>query len=159
MTADFRLSESPATLTERVTSASGALSAATVLLHHAMGDHVGLTHTEHRAVRIIDEFGTLTASELATRLQLAPGTVSKLLDRLERKGFAVRRRHPTDRRLVLIDGIPDRIVALRALLGKRADGLAEVCGRYTGPELETVLRFLTDAAQAHQDLAAGLAGR
>jgi len=49
---------------------------------------------------------------------------------------------------------PDRIRTLHALLRKRADGLAEVCGHYTEPELETVLRFLTHAAQAQQDLAA-----
>ncbi|GAA3569558.1 MarR family transcriptional regulator [Amycolatopsis ultiminotia] len=152
-------SAGPPSLTDRVMSAGRTLSAASVLLHQAMAGRSGLSPAEHRAVRLIDELGPLTAGELAVRSQLSTGTVTALVDRLEYKGFARRRRHPTDRRRVLIEGRADRIRPLRPLLGGWAEELARLCEGYAEPELETVLHFLTCAARAQEDLAAELTSR
>ena len=159
MTVGARLPQGPPTAAERVMCAGRALGTATVLLHHAVAEQVGLTRTEQRAVRLIDEFGPFTASELAVRSGLSAAAVTGLVDRLERKGLARRRPHPTDRRRVLVEATPNRIRPLLALLSGWADSLAGLCDRYTEPELETVLQFLTHAARTQQALARELTSR
>lgn len=72
-------------------------------------------------------------TELARRMYLHPSTVVGIVDRLEAKGFVVRGRDPSDRRLVLvtltIEGrrVADRVpkVAQDYLL----DGLGGLTGR------------------------------
>jgi len=49
--------------------------------------------------------GPLTAKEVAHRVQMGSGATTKLIDRLERKGFIKRSPHPTDRRSVVLESL------------------------------------------------------
>ena len=63
--------------------------------------HVGLSRSDYNALEALDEHGSLTPGELAPRLTLTSGSVTALVDRLERLGWASRDRHPEDRRKVI----------------------------------------------------------
>jgi DNA-binding MarR family transcriptional regulator len=69
----------------------------------AMATVLGVGVTEVSALGEIRQDGPLTPSELARRLGLTSPSVTSLLDRLEAAGGVVRRRHPADRRSVLIE--------------------------------------------------------
>lgn len=49
--------------------------------------------------------GPLTAKEVAHRVQMGSGATTKLIDRLESKGFIRRVPHPTDRRSVVLESL------------------------------------------------------
>lgn len=69
----------------------------------AMAAALGVGVTEVSALGEIRQDGPLTPSELARRLGLTSPSVTSLLDRLEAAGLVARRRHPADRRSVLVE--------------------------------------------------------
>jgi DNA-binding MarR family transcriptional regulator len=65
---------------------------------------VGLT--ELRALNRINSAGSLSPKQLAEALDLTTGTVTALLDRLERADLVTRAPHPRDRRMLQIELTP-----------------------------------------------------
>jgi DNA-binding MarR family transcriptional regulator len=68
----------------------------------ALCRHVGVSRTDYDALEILDEHGSLTPSELGKLLTLTSGSVTALIDRLEKHGWASRTRHSDDRRKIII---------------------------------------------------------
>jgi DNA-binding MarR family transcriptional regulator len=64
--------------------------------------HVGVSRSDYDALEALDEHGSLTPGELGTLLSLTSGSVTALIDRLERLGWASRNGHPEDRRKVVV---------------------------------------------------------
>lgn len=66
-----------------------------------------LSYAQVRAlVMLADEDDGVTAGQLARLAGLTPGTVTAMLDHLERKQIVVRRRGESDRRVVLVSLTP-----------------------------------------------------
>jgi DNA-binding MarR family transcriptional regulator len=111
----------------------------------------GLSATEEKALDLLDRFGPLTAGELAERSGLAPPSVTGLINRLERKGFARRVPNPGDRRSVLVEVDRERVYASMApLFEDWVDSLQELYAGYTDEQLELILHFLNEAARRQQ---------
>ena len=68
----------------------------------ALCRHVGVSRSDYDALEALDEHGSLTPGELGTLLSLTSGSVTALIDRLERLGWASRNGHPEDRRKVVV---------------------------------------------------------
>ena len=68
----------------------------------ALCRHVGVSRSDYDALEALDEHGSLTPGELGTLLTLTSGSVTALIDRLEKLGWASRNRHPDDRRKVVV---------------------------------------------------------
>ncbi|WP_328925151.1 MarR family transcriptional regulator [Streptomyces sp. NBC_00190] len=117
-------------------------SAATVVFHEAAAAKQGLSATETKTLDLLQRRGPLTAKELSQLSGLAPASVTGLVDRLERKGFVRRAEHPTDKRRVLVEALPERLDAIRPVFDDWAREVAELCAEFTTEELETVIRFL-----------------
>jgi DNA-binding MarR family transcriptional regulator len=64
--------------------------------------HVGVSRSDYDALEALDEHGSLTPGELGTLLSLTSGSVTALVDRLEKLGWASRNGHPQDRRKVVV---------------------------------------------------------
>jgi len=64
-------------------------------------DH-GLTGPQLVLLKAVGRIGEPTAGELARRVSLSQGTVTGVLDRLERRGLILRMRCEADRRRVLV---------------------------------------------------------
>jgi DNA-binding MarR family transcriptional regulator len=145
-------------LLERLNLAGRQLSAATVLFHTTLAELRGLSVTEEKAVDLLLRCGPLTHAALGEQTGLAPASVSDLIDRLERKGYARRTPHPQDRRRVLIEGQLDRIEEdLAPLFASWIQDLEELYRRYSRPELELLCDFMTRAAARQREAAARLA--
>jgi DNA-binding MarR family transcriptional regulator len=148
-----------ARLLEELVQAGRASSAATVMFHTAVAAIQGLSPSEEKALDLLLRFGPLTAGELARHTGLAPASVTGLVGRLERKGFARRVANPEDRRSVLVEADQERVMAsLAPLFADWARSLEELYAGYSDEQLETILHFLTEAARRQQEVTAKLTG-
>jgi DNA-binding MarR family transcriptional regulator len=146
-----------AELLEQLALAGRASSAATVMFHTAVAARQGLSASEEKALDLLERSGPLTAGELARRSGLAPASVTGLIDRLERKGFARRVPNPGDGRSVLVEVDSERVYATVApLFADWVGSLYELYAGYTDEQLEVILHFLTEAARRQQEATARL---
>lgn len=68
-----------------------------------VAEQAGLNQTDMMALYFINRSrGTATPKALAEQLGLTTGATAILINRLEKRGYAVRTQHPTDRRGVLL---------------------------------------------------------
>jgi DNA-binding MarR family transcriptional regulator len=146
-------------LIDRLMTAGRARSAATGRFHTTVAALQGLSATEEKALDLLDRFGPMTAGELAERSGLAPPSVTGLINRLERKGFARRVPNPGDRRSVLVEVDRERVFASMAPLFEEWVGsLHELYAGYTDEQLEVILHFLNEAARRQQEATTKLTG-
>ena len=134
-------------LTE-LSAASRALSTASVLLHTAVAEHLGLSGTDHKAADLIMRLGPMTAGELAEYSGLTSGAITGLVDRLEAAGWVKRERDPSDRRRVIITATNDPEITARAhsYFEKLDRSFRRATQSYTDDELELMLKFFRDSA-------------
>ena len=71
----------------------------------------GITHAQWAALFMLQRCRASTVAELARETQSDPGAMTRLLDRLEAKGFCRRQRSTDDRRVVRIELTPEGEVA------------------------------------------------
>jgi DNA-binding MarR family transcriptional regulator len=117
------------------------------MFHTALAAHQGLSASEEKTLDLLDRHGPLTAGDLGRHAGLAPASVTGLVDRLERKGFAHRLPDPQDGRRVLIAPDPARIARLAPLFTDFVRELEELFATFSTGELETILRFMQEAAR------------
>jgi len=114
----------------------------TVLFHHAVAVQLGLSPADHKYLYIILSTGGITAGQLAERTGLTSGSITSVIDRLEKAGFVERKRLGKDRRVVTI--VPIREKAKKAIdplfesMGKSVDDL---CSHYNDEELNVLAHF------------------
>ncbi|MEV6909526.1 MarR family transcriptional regulator [Amycolatopsis sp. NPDC051071] len=141
------MSSERAELVERILNGSRALSTETVMFHTAIADQSGLSAVESKVSDYLARFGPQTPKELSKLSGLAPASITALIDRLVDKGVVVRKPHPEDRRKVLIEIDGAKMAAAVPLWDHLVKSVREACEKYTDGELETVIRFLADAAE------------
>ena len=71
----------------------------------------GITHAQWAALFMLRSRRAATVAELARETQSDPGAMTRLLDRLEAKGFCRRERSTDDRRVVRVELTPEGMVA------------------------------------------------
>lgn len=73
---------------------------------HRIAQDAQVGITELRALSRIATAGTMSPKQLAESLDLTTGTVTALLDRMERADLVTRAAHPTDRRMLQLQITP-----------------------------------------------------
>ena len=111
------------------------LTLATQSYHRAVADELaphGITYRQSMVLGWLALEGTLSQTELASRMMIEPPTLVGILDRMERDGWISRHDCPTDRRKKLIRANPaaepvwDKIVTCAMGIRRRAtDGLSD----------------------------------
>jgi DNA-binding MarR family transcriptional regulator len=145
-------------LLDALAEAGRAHSDATVVFHAAVADRLGLNPTDHKVMSILERHGPLAAGEIAQRTGLATASVTALLDRLERRGFVVRRPDPTDRRRVIVEATAEGVARFAPYFAGRRDSLARLYAAYTVDELAVILDFLQRSSERLRDDVAHLTG-
>src|SRR6266496_1792355 len=119
-----------------------------IMLHHAVGEHMGLSATEHKAADILRRFGPMTAGELAAQTGLTTGAVTGLVDRLEKEGFVYREHDKHDRRRVIIKPVArGKFDEVQDLFGPLREQLGDVFLSYNKTEQAAIADFATRAAE------------
>ena len=129
---------------------SGADTAA-VLYHGRLAELSGLSPTEWKALDLIQRLGPVTAGVLARESGLAPASVTGLITRLERKGFARRLPNPADGRSVLVEFIPDRLAPRASVFDDFLRSLHDLYDEFSDEELRSIERFTTEAARRQHE--------
>ena len=83
------------------------LIAGVVLHNQVVAQRIGLGGSDSQFVSLLNVHGPLTAGRLAELSGLTTGTVTGVIDRLERAGYVRRHRDESDRRRVLVAPVPE----------------------------------------------------
>lgn len=103
-------------------------------------DEIDLTYTQYITMMVLWEQEEILVKELGARLFLDSGTLTPVLNALERKGLAIRRRSELDRRDVYVVITPDGM----ALRERAADIPARLgaCVPLSAEDAVTLYRIL-----------------
>jgi hypothetical protein len=100
---------------------------AAMVFHNSVAAKLGLNPTDHRCLEMLHSAG--------------------VIDRLERAGFVRREAHPTDRRKVVVQTIPERFQEVSRLFLPLAQGMAALCEQYSDAELKVIMDYMTRSAE------------
>ncbi|MFD8822058.1 MarR family winged helix-turn-helix transcriptional regulator [Streptomyces sp. NPDC059605] len=138
-------------LLARLGEAGRVHSNAAVMYHAAISTRMGLSSVEEKTLDLLQRSGALSAGELGEFTGLAPASVTGLVDRLERKGFARRVKDPQDGRRVNVEIDPGIEARFAPLFTPFAAHLAELYAEYSDAELAVILGFLDRSAHIQRE--------
>jgi DNA-binding MarR family transcriptional regulator len=91
--------------------------------------------------------GPLSPGRLAELSGLTTGTVTGVLDRLEKAGYVRRDRAPDDRRKVIVSRVEEKVMQdMGPLYAEQGQALRSLLSRYDEKELEVLADFVTRLA-------------
>jgi DNA-binding MarR family transcriptional regulator len=128
------------------------------LLNYRVGSQLELKDVDLDCFDIIDAYGPLSPSALARRAGLHPATMTGILDRLERGGWIVRERDPSDRRAVVIRARRERYAELMRLYAGMNRSMNKLLAGYSDSELELIADFLGRTVDAGRNATDELTG-
>jgi DNA-binding MarR family transcriptional regulator len=141
------LSDDRRRLFEELNRETRMSSSLTVLFSQAVAEHLGVHSTDVETLDLLHLIGPMTAGRLAEITGLSTGATTRLIDRMERAGFAHRLADPDDRRRVIVEWSAEsaaRIMPLFLPLGQR---MGELWDSYSDTDLTLVLDFLRKTNQ------------
>jgi len=127
------------------------------LLNHQVGARLKLRDVDFDCLNLLNQHGPLGPGALAKLAGLHPATMTGVLDRLERAGWATRDRDPADRRAVVVRSAPERGREIFELYAGMNGSMDEICADYTIEQLEIIEEFLRRTAAAGRDSTVRLA--
>jgi DNA-binding MarR family transcriptional regulator len=108
---------------------------------------LGLHRTDLRALHLL-EHGSVSTGHLATSLRVSTGTITALVDRLEREGFVRRAADPNDRRRVLVELEPATWQVFATIYRPCGEAVMRVADTLTADEAAVTVRTLQAVADA-----------
>ena len=112
------------------------------VLNHQVGTQAELKDVDLDCLDLISSRGPLSPSMLAKHAGLHPATMTGILDRLERRGWIVRDRDPSDRRAVVIGVLPDRNAEMFRLYSGMNSLMDTICADYDDAQIAVITDFL-----------------
>ena len=137
-------------LTSSIKQSLRALSIQLSLLNHRVSERLGLNDVDLDCLDLVSRFGPLSPSALAQRASLHPATMTGILDRLERGGWVIRERDPSDRRSVVVRALRARNAELMRLYGGMNSSMSDICASYSVADLAVLADFLRRTVEAGQ---------
>ncbi|MGF0241398.1 MarR family winged helix-turn-helix transcriptional regulator [Rhodococcus sp. IEGM1300] len=111
----------------------------------------GITSAQFKVLIIMAQYGVDTPAELCRHLSLDSGSMTRMLDRLEQKGFLARQRSEADRRQVQLVLTAEGQTLADLLPHIGADAMNELAGAITPQELQTLELILKKILMAAGD--------
>jgi DNA-binding MarR family transcriptional regulator len=113
-----------------------------VLFQQNMAQKIGVSHTDLKSAEILNETGPITAGELSKITGLSTGSVTALINRLEKSGYVKRERDQLDGRKVMIMPIPERQEQIKSHYQSLSIATKELCSAYNEQELILINQFV-----------------
>lgn len=127
------------------------LGSRTVLYQQNVAGALGLYNNDFLSVDILREKGPITAGELSKLTGLATGSVTALIDRLEKFGYVRRQNDPNDRRKVIIVPLYEQKEDVSNTYIPLHNEMVKLASSYTDAELELITLFLERAGKVLDD--------
>jgi len=109
----------------------------------------GLSHAALNAMAVVEGHGRpMTAGALGTSMHITTGTMTSVLDTLERRGYVKRLIDPGDRRRVLVDITVEAQAVLDKLLPEIVQATTAVLADFPIEELDSFLVTLARIREA-----------
>jgi len=137
-------------------TASRRIHGAIDAIDYAISERLGIHRNDLRVLNLL-EHGPLTPREIGERVGLTSGSVTALIDRLERAGFVERRPSERDRRSIEVGITQERYGEIAVLYRQCADSLMVKFGGQQEHQLKISATVLADFATAMEQVAATLA--
>ena len=126
----------------RLINAVRANQTADDMFDESVVDFLGVSRSDGRCLDIVDRLGRVTAGRLAAESGLTTGSVTALVDRMERAGYMTRTRDTEDRRKVWIE-VTDRTRELNAyLFGHLRVVMPPLFERFSLDQINAIIEFL-----------------
>lgn len=120
----------------------------TVLMSQEAADRVGINATDLNCLNVLSFNDTLTAGQLARAMGLTTASITAVIDRLEKVGYARRERDQRDRRRVVVHLAADAVVRdVRPVFRPMIGAWHRITAGYTDDELELIVKFQCRAAE------------
>lgn len=116
-----------------------------ILHQQAIVQSLGIPANDYISIDLLNEFGPLTAGELADKTGLSTGTITALIDRLEKIGYARREKDPNDRRRVIIVPTYEDKEEIKKAYQPLDMAMQELGQEYSEKELQIINQFLSQA--------------
>jgi len=137
--------DQPTDLQENFTLRMRGLGTRTVVYQQNVAASLGLYNNDYLSVDILHEKGPITAGELSKLTGLATGSVTALIDRLEKNGFVRRENDPNDRRKVIIVPLYENKEEVSNTYHPLHAAMLKLASSYKVEELELITQFLDKA--------------
>ncbi|MBT2617499.1 MULTISPECIES: MarR family winged helix-turn-helix transcriptional regulator [unclassified Bacillus (in: firmicutes)] len=141
MSSDNRLNSA---LLESLTRRLQRYGMRSVLFQQNMAQKIGVSHTDLKSAEILNETGPITAGELSKITGLSTGSVTALINRLEKSGYVKRERDQLDGRRVMIAPIPERQEQIKSHYQSLSMATKELCSAYNEQELILINQFVEE---------------
>ena len=125
---------------------------ATQIYDEAVGEVFQLGPKERHCLSFLRN-GPQTASAIARATRLTPAAVTSLIDRLEVRGFVVRRADPKDRRKVWVEIGEETVNLIRRAYLPLAEAGEKVFGGRSESELLVVAEVIREATAVQRNMA------
>ncbi|MEW2547545.1 MarR family transcriptional regulator [Streptomyces sp. NPDC047002] len=148
-----------AALVAEAAAVSRRCMASYALLAQAVADRLRLHPTDVQCLSLLGlETGSVTTGRIAELTGLTTGSATRLVDRLERAGYVVRRRDTEDRRRVLVAGVPERMRGFAAVWEESRGPWDELFQAYDEAELALLVRHMNRTVELNESRGARLRG-
>lgn len=125
-------------------------STQTVLLHESIAEKLELNLTDHKALDVLTNNLGITAGRLAELTGLTTGTVTGVLDRLERKGYVKRIKDPQDKRRVIIQVNEEKTAKdFSPIFDQLKENTRKALSQFDEQELQIIQRYLRQINQTY----------
>lgn len=118
--------------------------ASTVLHNQVVTGRLGLGPSDSQFMSLINLHGPLTPGQFAELSGLTTGTVTGVIDRLERAGYVRRERDPGDRRKVLVVPVPEALAAMAEHYRGYGEHVDALLRRRDPDQLRVIAEFLAE---------------
>ncbi len=121
---------------------------------------LGVNRTDSRCLDILDEYGRMSAGDLAQKSGLTSGAITGVIDRLERAGYARRVPDPSDRRRVLVEPTDKAYeTAMELMVEPMGELTKPLASRYTEEQLRMFVEFTREGREIQERHAEWLRAR
>ena len=118
------------------------------LLNHRVSARLELRAADLECLDVLSRQGAVGPGALARAVGLHPATMTGVLDRLERAGWVVRERDPSDRRGVVVRAVRERGAELAGMYSGMNASMTKLCAGYGETELAVIADFLARTTAA-----------
>lgn len=109
----------------------------------AVAERSGMNLTDLQCLAILTSTGPITAGRLAEEMRLTTGSVTGVVDRMERAGYVRREKDPEDGRRVVVRPVMEKLERAGAgFFGSQERVLDKLLSEYDDRDLEIILDFM-----------------
>ena len=126
------------------------------MLNRAVASRMKLNATDIETLGVLAVLGPTSPTRLASLLAMGTGSMTLVIDRLERAGFVRRVRDTGDRRSLTIEFVPERRPEAAALYAPLQQQAAEIARRYSAHDLGVIVDYLARSNDMLREIATSL---